>query len=450
MARHSHTPSTHHTSTSTPHHTSTPSHHTTETPHHTRESGPPTGGGKGYRFEPEQLGSMEGRIGATRTKVDGVGQRVASTNFGAQSMGVVGSTMTGTLNNALGSAKQQVAKAGEAVEGARTQTKSARDALQNTDRANADRLNRLKSDGDGKTTPSSTATATSPSGTSASTTSPAGAGGGPPGPPGPPPPPGGGGGSLPPTTPSGGGSTPRSWRDEIKNHFSASEQRELDSAFKKMSEDPRPGEVPGSGRLTQHERELAAEAQKLVTISPDTRMQKVIPPADVDNYLDGRYQQVGGFAARQQDATHMSTPDDLIRGNRLDYPGTKYTTGMPEVHVIEFRAGAPDNYQIPFGAPHGGASGLDASNPAVTRAGDDMITGARTAGVDPNTYHRHDSEWPYSGIGVTADKDMGVPERTMTDRKDFEDGDMMYKYTAAGDKVPVARFDETIGQWVRL
>jgi hypothetical protein len=79
-----------------------------------------------------------------------------------------------------------------------------------------------------------------------------------------------------------------------------------------------------------------------------------------------------------------------------------------------------------------------------------MITGARTAGVDPNTYYQNNSEWPYSGVGVTADKDMGVPERTMADRKDFEDGDMMYKYTAAGDKLPVARFDETTGQWVRL
>jgi hypothetical protein len=143
--------------------------------------------------------------------------------------------------------------------------------------------------------------------------------------------------------------------------------------------------------LTQRERELAAEAQKLVTISPDTRMQKVIPPGDVPNYLNGSYSQVGGFVARQQDATHMSTPDDLVRGNRLDYSGTKYTTGMPEVHVIEFRAGAADNYQIPFGAPHGGASGLPANDPGVVRAGDDMMTGARTANLDSNGYYRHET-----------------------------------------------------------
>jgi hypothetical protein len=416
MARHPHPhspPSTHHTST-----------HESPTPHHTTTSEPSTGGGKGYRFEPENLTTMEGRIGSTRQKVDGVGQRVAGTNFGAQTMGVVGSGMTGTLNNALSSAKQQVAKASEAMEGARTQTKTAREALQNTDKAGADRLRGLKSDVDGAKT--------------------AGSGSGPP------PPSGGGGGSTPSTGSSPGTPAPRSWRDEVKDHFSPSEQRELDSAFQKMSQEPRPGEVPGSGQLTQRERELAAEAQKLVRISPGTQMQKVIPPGDVGKYLDGSYGQVGGFVARQQDATHMSNPDDLIRGNRLDYSGTPYQQGMPEVHVIEFRAGAPDNYQIPLGAPHGGGSGLTANDPAVTSAGDNMITSARTTGLDPNGYYRNDSAWPYSGIGVTADADMGVPERTMTSRKDFEDGDMMYKYTAAGAKVPVARFDETIGQWVRL
>lgn len=146
------------------------------------------------------------------------------------------------------------------------------------------------------TTPSST--------TGAAPTSPSSAGGSPPDPPVPP----GGGSGPPPTTPSGA----------------------------------------GSGQLTQRERELVADAQKLVTISPDTRMQKVIPPGDVDKYLDGSYSQVGGLVARQQDAVHMSNPDDLIQGNRLDYKGTPYTPGMSEVHAIEFRAGAPDNYQIPF------------------------------------------------------------------------------------------------------
>jgi hypothetical protein len=327
MARHPHTPSTHHTSTPSTHYTTTHTPDTPSTSHHTTESGPSTSGGKGYRFEPEQLGTMEGRIDATRSKVDGAGQRVAATNFGAQSMGVVGSTMTGTLNTTLGNAKQQVAKASAAVDGARTQTKTAREALQNTDKTNADTLSRLKSDVDGKTTPS-TASATTPSSTSGGApTSPSSAGGSPTDPPVPP----GGGSSPPPTTPSSGGSAPRSWRDEIKDHFSPSEQRELDSAMKKMSDDPRPGEVPGSGQLTQRERELVAEAQKLVTISPDTRMQKVIPPGDVDKYLDGSYSQVGGFVARQQDASQMSTPDDLVQGNRLDYKGTPYTPGMSEV-----------------------------------------------------------------------------------------------------------------------
>jgi hypothetical protein len=445
MARRSHThtsatPSTHHSTPDT--HTPTPQTHTPKphdpaTPSRTGQGGAP-GDGKGYQFEPENLHTMEGRIGSTRQKVDGVGQKVASTNFGAQTMGVVGSGMTGTLNNALGNAQQQLTKASAAVEGARSQTKTAREAFDSTDRTNADALRRLQSDVDGTKTP----------GTSGATTAPnaSGAGGALPDTPG------GGGGSGSPPTPGSSSSAPppRSWRDEIKDRFSPDEQRELDSALQKMAEEPRPGEVPGSGRLTQHERELVAQAQQLVTISPDTRMQKVIPPDDVQKYLDGKYSQVGGFVARQQDATHMSTPDQLVRGNRLDYTGTPYQSGMPEVHAIEFRAGAPGNYQIPLGAPYGGASGLDEAHPAVGRASDDMLTAARGSGLDPNGYRRNNAEWPYSGIGVTADADMGVPERTMSNRKDFEDGDMMYKYTAAGQKIPVARFDEMTGRWARL
>ncbi|MTD59537.1 hypothetical protein, partial [Amycolatopsis pithecellobii] len=147
MARHPHVPTP---DVPTPHHTNTPS---PQTPHHTGESGAPSSGG-GYRFQPDQLGTMEGRIDATRSRVDAAGQRVASANFGAQSMGVVGSTMTGTLNTALDGAKQQVAKASAAVEGARTQTRTAREALQGTEQASADTLSKFKSEMDGKTTPS--------------------------------------------------------------------------------------------------------------------------------------------------------------------------------------------------------------------------------------------------------------------------------------------------------
>ena|SRR2546425_520148 len=145
----------------------------------------------------------------------------------------------------------------------------------------------------------------------------------------------------------------------------------------------------------------------------------------------------------------MTTPDDLIQGNRLDYPNTPYTRGVAEVHVIEFAAGEA-RYNTPFGAPFGGASQLTEHDPAVVNAGRDMTKAAKRAGWNLDSYTPHNGEWPYSGIGVTADAEKGVPERVLVGERKLADGDMMYKYTASGEKVPVARFDETLKGWVRL
>jgi hypothetical protein len=395
---------------------------------------------------------MEGHIGRTRDKVEGVGQKVAATNFGTQTMGVVGTGMTGTLNNTLSTAQEHVARASKAVEDAGAQTKAVRQGYETTESNAVAALNKTSKDAAAPPAkPASTSGSTTPSGAGSS-----GNGGTTPSSGGPPPPhnpPSGGGGHGGP--PGGGGASgappAKSWRDSLKDHFTPSEQKELDTAFKKMAAEPTPGEVAGSGRLTQRERELAAEAQKLVTITPGTTMQKVIPPGDVDKYLSGQYTQVGGFVARQQDATHLTTPDDLVQGNRLDYtlgdntPGP-FHRGMEEVHAIEFKAGDPANYQIPFGAPHGGASGLDDADPAVVRARGDMIAGAQTAGLDPKSYYDHHQKWPFSGIGVTADANLGVPERVMS-RQDFQEGDTMYKYPTTGPKIRVAVFHLGVG-WV--
>src|SRR4051812_42739499 len=67
-------------------------------------------GGKGHRLNTESLGTMEGHIGRTRDKVDGVGHKVAGANFGHESMGVLGTGMTGSLNSTVEAAKAQVAK----------------------------------------------------------------------------------------------------------------------------------------------------------------------------------------------------------------------------------------------------------------------------------------------------------------------------------------------------
>lgn len=271
--------------------------------------------------------------------------------------------------------------------------------------------------------------------------------------------PGGGGSgvSKPPTLPPGGGgpgggkpgdgrNLGPSWREEADKHFTPKERQELDNAMRKLSEEPNDRGVPGSGRLTQHERELMARAQQLVTIDKDTPMQKVIPPGDVDNYLNGKYSEVGGFVARQQDAAHLNTPASLIQGNRLDYADTPYRSNMDRVNVIEFPATDPDRYKTPLGAPAPADHGALPTDPSVRHASDRMHDAARTVGLDSSTYNQSNYPWPYSGAGVTADPN-GVPEREMSDRMPIPAGSQMVVYDQDGNRTVSHVYDKRRG-WV--
>ena len=261
----------------------------------------------------------------------------------------------------------------------------------------------------------------------------------------------------PPTPPGGGGPggsnphAPRnlgpSWHEENAKHFTPKEQHELRNAMKKLSEEPNDRGVPGSGRLTQHERELLARAQQHVNIDANTPMQKVIPAGDRDKYLNGQYSQVGGFVARQQDATHLNTPDKIVQGNRLDYANTPYSQGMPKAHVIEFPAGNPDLYKTPLGAPipadHGGLP----TDPSVRHASDRMNDAAHSVGLPPDSYKQANHNWPYSGAGVTADPS-GIPEREMSRRMDIPNGSRMVEYDQAGNRVVTHVYDDATKAWI--
>lgn len=271
----------------------------------------------------------------------------------------------------------------------------------------------------------------------------------------PPNPPGGGAGG-----PHGGGrNLGPSWQDEVKKHFTPEEQRDLKNAMRKVSQEPTDRGVPGSGRLSQHERELMARAQKHVTIDNDTPMQKIIPPGDVNKYLNGDYPSIGGFVARQQDATHLNTPDRIVHGNRLDYANTPYHDGMPKVHAIEFPASNPDMYKTPLGAPsaadHGALdtgpdrSGHRATDPSIRHAADRMHDAARDVGLDPNSYapnRVHD--WPWTGAGVTAHPTLGIPEREMPDRMDIPNGSRMVEYDPSGNRVVTHVYDDVTKAWI--
>ncbi|SDI59839.1 hypothetical protein SAMN05192558_106348 [Actinokineospora alba] len=281
-------------------------------------------------------------------------------------------------------------------------------------------------------TPATPSTTTTPSGSATPTTP-------------------GTGSPTPPTprtpTPASPGSGPH-WRDQVRSQFTPDEFADFERAMDRLATDPVPGgtDVPGSGALTPHERDLMARAMNAVDITPSTTMQKVIPDNAVQNYLDGTWgPQVGGFVARNQDAGVLNTPADLINGNRLDYTGSPYSTSQPNIHVMEFPASDPSMYSTPIGAPH--TPDIPDGSPPVVRARDEMIDAVENAGVNPTTYHPATNQWPFSGAGVTAHPTQGVPEFEIQGRMDLPPGSAIYRYDAAGNKELVATFDGT--GWVR-
>jgi hypothetical protein len=434
-------------------------------------SRPGEGGGRGAGFnaDPETVHAMSTKLDATAGKLDSVAQTVGGVHFDSQSLGLLGSGAAGDVNNGIATAHTNVTTAAGSVRSARDRTTEVGRRYQQTETDAADALNKTVGDipdtSSTKASSASPSSSTTPPSTSAPTphptSSPSESAGTPtPGSSGPP---GDRGGSTAPSaTGSSGKPPPQHFRDAAKREFTPSEQKELDTVFHKMAAKPKPGEVPGSGQLTQRERELVVRAQKLVTITPDTMMQKVIQPGQLDHYLGnmkynderGRFDSnvVGGFVARAQDGTHLRTPRDLIQGNRLDYPGTTFddkfkASGAP-VHVMEFPAG-DTKYSTPLGAPYAGGSGQHENWTSVTDSADRMTAAAESQGLDPRSYYQSVNKWPYSGVGFTADAQMGLPERVRPYGA-IEPGSVIYEYDASGSKTPVARYTGDQNGWEDL
>lgn len=247
----------------------------------------------------------------------------------------------------------------------------------------------------------------------------------------------------------------------MRREFTPAEQAELHDALHKMAQPPKPGEVAGSGQLTPHQQELVARLQSKITIDPGTPMQKVLPAGSAADYLNNTTRakatdgwnfdpnQVGGFVGRQQDAAGLHTPTQMIDGNRLDYPGTRFAAGDPNapIYVMKFPATQPDRYSTPLGAPFDNGPGmLGEHDPAVQSAAQAMTGHAGAAGIPSGAYHEQVSAWPYSGIGVTAHETLGLPERVMTTGK-VPDGAEMWMYDKNGNQTLVGTYDQSEGQW---
>lgn len=184
--------------------------------------------------------------------------------------------------------------------------------------------------------------------------------------------------------------------------------------------------IPGAGRLSDHERELVARVQRVVGIEPNTMMLKVLRPGSAERHLRREvspgvwgqappfdYRLVGGSVVRQQDCAALRSPADFLRALRLDFAHSPFRPDQPVLHTMEFPAVDARQYVTPFGAPSQPypEQGFPADHVDVELVAAAMAQAAERVGVDPNTFRREIRPWPYTGTGLTAEPQTGVPER---------------------------------------
>ncbi|MEV7043832.1 hypothetical protein [Amycolatopsis sp. NPDC051061] len=407
---------THHTST--PHHTSAPHHPSTshhETPHptepHPVREPHSTGGGSGggYALHTDSLGTMEGHLGRTKDKVHAVGQTVAGANFGAKSMGIVGSGMTGTLNGTVSAAKEHVARAGQAVDDAGTRTKAVKEHYQTTE-AN-----------------SAAAIAAAGKPVDAPKTAAAGGGGNPP--PKPPPPPA----SDPPDPPPGGMRNDQGHHasdDELRGQYTresmqtrpTSTDDQIRAAASRLGHDPDQHlamTLKPTADLTPAQRAEIVAVRNELRADPGEIMTKVVKPEIGESTLlnptptrDFDPRQVGGSVARGSDTSQYGTPQEFRDKLALDDNGAGWTP---------IKAGAGEAYQLRFPA---------SDNPRameISYGGTDPVTAHEMQGLSGQPGPR---EWqpPFLGTGYTGG---GVPEWIHT-RQGYEGRGEMWLVHADG------------------
>ena len=79
----------------------------------------------------------------------------------------------------------------------------------------------------------------------------------------------------------------------------------------------------------------------------NTLMQKVIPQSDIANYTSGNYTSCRGYVTTASDAKHLSTPEDVYYGMRLDYEGTKFAPKDQSYGAIRFKANNVGKAEVP-------------------------------------------------------------------------------------------------------
>ncbi|WP_131248740.1 hypothetical protein [Aquimarina atlantica] len=141
----------------------------------------------------------------------------------------------------------------------------------------------------------------------------------------------------------------------------------------------------------------------------NTILQKVISKSDIEKYLDGTYNTVGGFITAAKDAKHLKTYEDIFYGMRLDYDGSDFKLSDGSCGIIRYKVENP-NLTIPQGA-----------------------------GIS----------YPYTGNGFTSGNNgrLGVPELE-SPRYTPQHGDSMFRLMSDGSEKLIAKFDKDKNKFV--
>jgi hypothetical protein len=167
--------------------------------------------------------------------------------------------------------------------------------------------------------------------------------------------------------------------------------------------------------LTEIEKsKLANIRNALSKPNANTVMQKVITKNDIQKYLNGDYNNVGGFVSRATDAKHLETFEDLYHGLRLDYNKTTFFIEDGSCGVIRFKSSNSSNAIIPSGG----------------------------------TYDAWD--YPFTATGFTSGKSgrLGVPEWHLQNRVDFSEGAEIWQVSNNGTEKLIATYDETLKKFI--
>ena len=95
-------------------------------------------------------------------------------------------------------------------------------------------------------------------------------------------------------------------------------------------------------------------------IEPGTPMQKVIPPRLVEPYLNGQRSVIAGYVYRVWDCAFRD-PADFYGALGLDYAGSEFFAGMPEIFVMRWRALNMGRSLVPPAAESAGVPGAPRS-----------------------------------------------------------------------------------------